>query len=162
MSWLLIGKTKVNLLFVAIAIIAVSACSENSTATQSDIEVIGVNDYEFFYNDTEKGGSVFFKTAEFEKCNLSFLKSALKQGNEIKVSLPETGNINISCLTSSDIFSVNESGDSFVKMKVAQLTSKAQINLDFSLVGFNEGDIVTRKNLLIDITEKQLETIMAN
>lgn len=126
----------------------------------NDFSVTGVNDFQFLFNETEIGGIINFKSSDFQQCTLAFKKAKFVQGFEASVSIPESGDFDVTCLSDKDNYFINENENTYAKIRIDEVSQQAKITLSFSLIGYNSEKLVTRENFSLVVNKKQLESLL--
>lgn len=161
---------KLNIFLVLVLIVITTSCDDNSTVSKaiekpagfnSEFSVTGVNDYEFKFNEHDAGGAIHFNSAELKQCRLSFIKSNFKQGYTTRIKILGKGDIDLTCMSEKELFTLNDSGATYAEMTVAELGDKAAIKLNFSLVSIKSKTHLTKENVTLDINPTLLAQLLA-
>jgi hypothetical protein len=152
-------------LFFVLFFLFVSGCDQTSQNSHdakakinysSEFTVTGVNDYDFLINDTEAGGVINFTSKDMQQCSLSFVLSKFNQGYSVRTDKLGDGDIDLTCLSGSDYFTLNNSGTTYAAMTVAKLDNTANITLSFSLFSIKSKHVLKRENVTLFLNEKQV------
>lgn len=138
------------------------ACEDSGVKPEN--EVIGVNEFKFSFNDTEAGGIIRFKTSQLKSCMLSFIKSKFTKGYSVEITKAGEGDIDLTCSTDEHHFSMDSSGTAktYARMEVVELSGTATVKVSFLLFDINSKQTVDKKDIVLNVSKQQLQTMMAN
>jgi len=160
---------KLNVFLILALVVITTSCdgssSENTeiekpTSSNSEFRVTGVNDYEFKFNDNDAGGAIHFSSEEFKQCRLSFIQSNFKQGYTTRITILGKGDIDLTCMSEKELFTLNDSGSTYTEMTVSELSDKAVITLDFSLFSMKSKAELTKNNIVLELNSMQLKQLI--
>jgi len=140
----------------------ICACDNKANTSEREFNVISVNEFPFFYNDTEQGGLINFQSSEFEQCTLTFILTNFVQYYQNESSNAETGDLDLTCLNNEDLFTLNDRDNTYAQIKVNELNDKATITLDFAIAAFNSDKIVIKKDIVLTVNAEQLKILFSN
>lgn len=129
-------------------------------SASSEFSVTGVNEYDFLFNDSDAGGMINFVSASLKQCSLSFIKANFVEGYSTRTEKLGGGDIDLTCLGEKTHFALNESGETFVEMKVDDVDSQATVTISFSLYSIITKEALTRNNVKLTVTAAQLNTLL--
>jgi len=155
-------------LVLVIFAVATFASSGKDTGVQKDTgkeitsreyQVTGVNDFDLRFANNDPAGMIVFKSDAIEQCTLAFVKSRFIQGRTTRAVKSGEGDVGLDCLNQDDVFGLDYSGTTYVKMTVKELGDKAVIALSFSLRGANSQTVLSKDNVTLVVSRDQLKTM---
>jgi hypothetical protein len=133
--------------------------SISSAPRLDDFRVLGVNDYEFLFNNTDPGALINFGSNTLSFCTISFIRAKFVRGYTTKTTKLGQGDLDMTCLTDADHYSLNESSDTYVQMTVSELNDNAAVEINFALFGTKSKTLLKKENIKLLITTQQLKTM---
>lgn len=160
---------KLNVFLILALIITTTSCdgssSENTAiekpaSSNNEFSVTGINDYEFNFNDNDAGSAIHFSSEEFKQCRLSFIKLNFKQGYTTRITMLGKGDIDLTCMSEKELFTLNDSGSTYAEMTISELSDKAVISLNFSLFSMRSKTELTKDNIVLELNSMQLKQLI--
>lgn len=127
----------------------------------SDTGVTAVSSYNFTYNDSP-GVSISFSTDTLEECTITFAKKSLVEKQKLETLKPEVGEVDLSCLSSGDLYMLDDTEKTYASMDIVKLNkSKATVVVSGSLYAVRSKKSAKMDDVELSVTDENLEYLLA-
>ena len=126
---------------------------------QTSVQLLRVNDYEFMFND-RPGSNITFTIPSASECTLTFAKSSLAKNFTATTQAAEVPQLDLSCLTDSGLFILDETKQTFASMKVVELSAeKASIIVDGYLYAVRKKEYLKLDKVVLNLGGNELKAL---
>lgn len=152
---------KLHILLIAIYAGLLGCGGEKTQAAETGQKgkVLRVNDYEFIFND-QPGRNITFSIPSVNECTLIFAKPSFAKNFAANVKLAENGQLDLSCLTDTGLYILNDSQQTFASIHIQELTSeKATIVVEGYLYAVRKKDYLTLDKVVLNLGAKEVKIL---
>ncbi|WP_086934044.1 hypothetical protein [Agarilytica rhodophyticola] len=133
----------------------------DESAEETTTGVTSVSSYQFTYND-KPGVSISFSTDTLEECTVTFAKDSLTEDKKLETSKAEVGDLDLSCLSTGDLYMLDDSDKTFASMNIVTLNkNKAKIVVSGSLYAVRSKKTAKMEDVELSVIDENLEYLLA-
>lgn len=122
-------------------------------------KVLRVNDYEFIFND-QPGRNITFSTAKVNECTLTFAKPSFAKNFTATVKLAENGQLDLSCLTDTGLYILNDSQQTSASVHIQELSpEKATIVVEGYLYAVRKKDHLKLDKVVLNLSAEEVKLL---
>lgn len=158
---------EIKRLFIACATVFIFGCDAAETNSEnlgvlddSAAYVTTVSSYRFIYNDSP-GVSISFSTGTLEECTITFAKKSLIEKKKLETLESEVGEIDLSCLSSGDLYMLDDTEKTYASMDIIKLNkSKAMVVVSGALYAVRSKKSTKINGIELFVTGENLENLL--